>query len=130
MEKRRTERVQCFQMETEADIQPVWVFRKTHPDAILGLLLDIAADGAQVLTDKAHSLADESSTYRLVIQTSEATDSASLIADARCAWSKPEGTLYIRNGLFFENEIAMPNLLAAKVSDTKWLRCELLPIIA
>ena len=128
MEKRSAERVQCFQMGTDADIQPVWVFRKTHPDAILGLLLDIAADGAQVLTDKAHSLADESNAYRLIVQTEEAIDSVSLIENARCAWSKRDGTLYIRNGLIFSKTITVPPLLSAKVRDTKWLRCELLPI--
>ena len=128
MEKRRTDRVQCFQLGTDADIQPVWVFRKAHPDAILGLLLDIATDGAQVLTDKTQSLAGESNAYRLIIQSEEASDPDTVVAHTRCAWSKPDGTLYIRNGLVFDNEISMQNILSKKVKDSKWLRCELLPI--
>jgi hypothetical protein len=126
MEKRSSERVQFFQVGTGKDIQPVWVFRQTVPGAILGLLLDIGANGAQVLTDKSQDLAGGS--YRLVVHGEGNSGEAALSVNAGCRWSQHEGTLYIRNGLIFDEEALVDELHALQNGEPRWLRCELLPL--
>jgi hypothetical protein len=64
-ERRRSERVQFFQLAKDKDIEPVWVFRQTYPESILGLLLDISSVGIQVLTNKSQALTAAS--YRMVV---------------------------------------------------------------
>jgi hypothetical protein len=127
MEKRKSERVQFFQVGTGRDIQPVWVFRKTSPGAILGLLLDIGGNGAQVLTDKSQDLAGGS--YRLIAHSETVPGAAAftLMLNARCRWSQSEGTLYIRNGLIFDEEVSVDEVQALQPGESSWLRCEMLP---
>jgi len=126
MEKRKSERVQFFQVGTGRNIEPVWVFRKASPGAILGLLLDIGANGAQVLTDKSQNLSGGA--YRLIVHAESESGAAALtlMMNARCRWSRHEGTLYIRNGLIFDEEASVDEVLALQQSESHWLRCELL----
>jgi uncharacterized protein (DUF111 family) len=100
------------------------VFRQTVPDAILGLLLDFGANGAQVLTDKSQDLAGGS--YRLIVHGVETSGDAALSVNAACRWSQHEGTLYIRNGLIFDEEALVDELHSLHNGAPRWLRCELL----
>lgn len=125
MEKRKVERVQFFQMSTGRDIQPVWVFRQNYPEAVLGLLLDITSAGAQVLTNKLQEL-DEMD-YKLVIHLGEDFAEESLAVNVRRRWSRPEGTLYVRHGFAFEEQVAVQPMLSALHAGVNWLRCELVP---
>jgi hypothetical protein len=128
MEKRKSERVQFFQVGTGKDIQPVWVFRQIHPEATLGLLLDIGANGAQVLTDKSQNLHDAD--YRMIIHGADVFSEATLIVNGRCRWSQRQGTLYVRHGLVFDEEASDSELQALQLQkcESGWLRCELLPV--
>ncbi|MBV5337301.1 MAG: hypothetical protein J0653_04875 [Deltaproteobacteria bacterium] len=105
-------------------MQPLWVFRKTCPEATLGLLIDISPDGAQILTGKEETLQEIA--YRLVIHT-EAEQEA-LIIDAFCCWSRPDGTLYSSNGLVFAEKASLQAIVPALESGGRWLRCELVPL--
>jgi hypothetical protein len=119
-ERRRSERVQFFQLATDKDIEPIWVFRQTYPEAILGLLLDINAVGVQVLTNKAHELTGD--TYRMIVHAGDE------VVTVRRRWSALEGTLYMRNGFAFDEQANLPALLTALAEGASWLRCELLPL--
>jgi hypothetical protein len=127
MEKRKTERVQFFQLPQDRDLMPVWVFRRDHPDNVLGLLVDIGADGVQIFTDKSSTL--EADAYRLIVHADETEDSQSVSLQVRRLWSKPEGNLYIRNGFTFETgeDATSPieQVLASRDAGKQWLRCEL-----
>lgn len=126
MEKRKSERVQFFQLSMDKDIKPVWVFGQTDPEATLGLLIDITPDGAQVITNKSQELVADD--YRLIAYTSEAPDREVLTVNVRRCWSRLDGTLYIRNGLVFDEQISVQPLLVARDAGSRWLRCELLPL--
>jgi len=128
MENRKSERVQFFQLGAGSNIHPVWVFRQTNPDAVLGLLLDIGADGAKILTDKAHDLAGQA--YRLMIHGGNVPNEPTLTINGRCRWSQNQGTLYINNGLIFDETITGDELLELERQKREfgWLRCELLPL--
>jgi len=125
MEKRKSDRVQFFQLNTGEDIQPVWVFRHSNPEAILGVLLDIGAHGAQVLTDRSQDLAGGD--YRLIVHCGNAQGEDDLVVNAVCRWSRHDGTLYIRNGLIFDEETSLDEIMALHNRATSWLRCEVLP---
>ncbi len=126
MEKRKSERVQFFQMDTGKDIQPIWVFRQIYPEATLGLLLDIGTNGAQVLTSKSEQLAGKS--YRLIVQAGETDEKEALAVNVRCCWSRQDGTLYTSNGLIFDKPSSIQEVLAASDAGTRWFRCEMLPL--
>jgi hypothetical protein len=123
-ERRRSERVQFFQLVTDKDIEPIWVFRQTYPEAILGLLLDINAVGVQVLTNKSQELSGDD--FRMIVH---AGDEVVKVNVRRC-WSSLEGTLYMRNGFAFDEQASLPAMLAALAEGASWLRCELLPLAA
>jgi hypothetical protein len=127
MEKRKSERVQFFQLPRDKDLMPVWVFRRDHPDNVLGLLLDIGAEGAQVFTDKSSPL--KADAFRLIVHADETGGSQSVSLCVRRLWSKPEGNLYIRNGFTFEAgedaTSSIEQVLAARDAGNQWLRCEL-----
>jgi len=128
MEKRKSERVQFFQLPQDRDLMPVWVFRGDHPDNVLGLLVDIGADGVQVFTDKSSPLREGA--YHLIVHADETQDSQSVTIRVRRRWSKLEDNLYIRNGFTFEaGEEATPSpieqVLTLRDAGKKWLRCEL-----
>lgn len=125
MEKRKVERVQFFQMSTGKDIQPVWVFRQHNPEAVLGLLLDITSQGAQVLTNKFQELDGED--YELAIRLGEDFAEESFTVKVGRRWSRPEGTLYLRHGFAFEEPLSMQTMLSALHVGVNWLRCELVP---
>jgi len=127
MDKRKTERVQFFQLSTERSIQPVWVFRQTHAEAVLGLLFDIGASGAQVLTTKSDELFDEKP-YQLIVHADDDPVREALKVNVRRCWSRGEGTMYVRNGLIFEETVSLPHLFAIHEVEPRWLRCELLPL--
>jgi len=124
MEKRSSDRVQFFQVGTGKDIHPVWVFRQTSPGAVLGLLLDIGANGAQVLTSKTQDLAGGN--YRLIVHADDTPGKEALSVNVRCRWSQHDGTLYIRNGLIFDEEALVDEVHALQGGGMHWLRCELL----
>jgi hypothetical protein len=126
VEKRKSERVQFFQMGAGNDIRPVWVFRKTLPEAKLGLVVDIGADGVQILTDKSENLSGGD--FQLIVYVDGTPDDNLLRVNARCLWSRQEGSLYNRNGLIFEEKISVQQVLAGRDAGTKWLRCELLSL--
>jgi hypothetical protein len=126
MEKRKSERVQFFQVHADRDLQPVWVFHQAHPEAILALLLDISTDGAQVLTDKSQYL--EGGAYRLIVHADDTTGAVAVEVNVLCNWSQREGTLYIRNGLAFNEEVSVQGVLASFNAKSRWLRCELLEL--
>lgn len=127
MEKRKSERVQFFQLPRDDALMPVWVFHRGSPDTILGVLLDISEDGVQVFTDKSSPLLGDA--YQLIVHDDEAESSELISVRVRRLWSKPDGTLYIRNGFAFEGgEELKPTLgkvLAARDAGHHWLRCEL-----
>lgn len=127
MEQRQVERVQFFQLAHDDDLMPVWVFHRAQPDSILGLLLDISANGVQVLIDKSHPLA--AWTYRLIIHADETSDTRFITTRVCRLWSKVDGTLYIRNGFAFVDaadlQPAIEQILAARGTGQRWLRCEL-----
>ncbi len=129
MEQRKSERVQFFQLPTDGDLVPVWVFQLTQGNPVLGLLLDIGIAGAQILTDRANPLAGTD--YNLIIHGDEAPGAGLLSVRVRRLWSKAEGTLYLRNGFVFEAGMDMTpiiaSLRAARDSGHQWLRCELAP---
>ena len=126
MEKRKSERVQFFQMGEGNDIRPVWVFRKTLPEAKLGLLVDIAADGVQILTDKSENLCGGS--FLLIVYAYGTPDDNLLRVNARCLWSRQEGSLYTRSGMIFEEKTSVQPVLVGRDAGAKWLRCELLSL--
>ncbi len=126
MEKRKSKRVEFFQLGTGKDMQPLWVFRKTCPEATLGLLIDISPEGAQILTSKEETLQEIA--YRLVIHTDTENDVLSI--DAFCCWSRPNGTLYSSNGLVFGDKASLQAMAPALESDCRWIRCELVPLVA
>ena len=125
MEKRKSERVQFFQLGTGKNIQPIWVFSEDDTDAIAGLLLDISPEGAQVLINKSEELDGEN--YQMIIHLGEDSAEAPKAVNIRRLWSHPEGTLYIRNGFDFEEQYSLPAMPASAGTGTSWLRCELLP---
>jgi hypothetical protein len=125
MDKRKSQRVQFFQLSSEKDIRPVWVFSRTNSEAVLGLVLDLAPDGLQVLTNNSQSLAGETFTMR--VHSTEKIDGGELMANVKLCWSQPEGTLYTRNGFTFDGEFSMEAMLVAHDMNPDWLRCELLP---
>jgi len=124
MEKRKSKRVQFFQLGTGKDMQHLWVFRKTYPEATLGLLIDITPEGAQILTSKENAL--QETAYRLTIHTD--TEQQALTIDAFCCWSRPNGTLYSSNGLSFAESASLQTISAAHEAGCRWLRCELAPL--
>ena len=126
MDKRNSERVQFFNLGISDDIQPIWVFRRTSPDAILGLLIDISFEGAQVVTDKETSISGD--TFQLTIYPND-EESFALIVNLK--WSRSEGTLYDRSGFAFEATedqyvAAVHKVLKSHLNGKQWLRCELL----
>jgi hypothetical protein len=127
MEKRKSERVQFFQLPRDDGLIPVWVFHRAHPDSILGLLLDISAEGVQIFTDKSSPMLGDA--YQLIVHAGENQSSEVISVCVRRLWSKPDGTLYTRNGFAFEGgEELMPYLekvLASRDAGHQWLRCEL-----
>lgn len=127
MERRQSERVQFFQLTRDDDVLPVWVFQRAYPDATLGLLLDISAEGIQILTDKCSPLDDQ--TYRLIVHAEETSSDNFITVEVRHLWSKTDGTLYIRNGFAFDDGEdllqSIERMLAARDAGMHWLRCEL-----
>jgi hypothetical protein len=127
MDKRKSERVQFFQLPFNHDLIPVWVFHLANPDSVLGLLLDISADGVQIFTDKASPLQDDA--YQLIVHSDEVASSSFISVRVHRLWSKPDGTLYIRSGFVFDGgEASLPSIkdvLAARDAGKQWLRCEL-----
>jgi len=130
MEKRKSERVQFFQLSIESDLEPVWVFRHAQQDSVLGLLVDISVDGLQVLTDKSSPLVGDG--YQLIIHADEPQNRNFISVQVHRLWSKEDGTLYIRNGFAFsEGGALIPSiekLLAARAAGQQWLRCEFVAI--
>jgi hypothetical protein len=127
MDKRKSERVQFFQISHERDVLPVWVFNRSNSDAVLGLLLDIGSDGLQILTDKMKPLGAEQ--YELTIHSDEGADALHPAIPVKHLWSQPDGTLYNRNGFAFMGGTDMmqflESILSAREAGRKWLRCEL-----
>jgi len=128
MDKRQSERVQFFQVPQEKDMWPVWVFRQANSESVLGLLVDISKDGLQVLTDKNNPV--QEGNYRLDVRTTDSPDGNFVTLHVRQLWMNAEGALYVRNGFSFLDtahaEIAVKQILDARDSGTKWLRCELM----
>ena len=124
MKDGKPERVQFFQLGDGKDIQPVWVFRQTTPGTVLGLLIAIGDEGAQVLTERSNDLAGNA--YRLMIFGGEKPSDELLSLNARCVWSKPHGTLYVHNDLAFDKPIAVQKVLELLHTGSGYLRCELL----
>ena len=122
MERRKSERVQFFQVSTDQEIRPVWVFRQTYPEAILGLMIDIAPDGAQILTSRSPELTHDA--YLLAVH----AGNRPMMANIRRIWSRPDGTLYARNGFSFDDRASLKSVLLASGVRPTWLRCELLPM--
>ncbi|RTL52753.1 MAG: PilZ domain-containing protein [Rhodocyclaceae bacterium] len=129
MEKRHSERVQFFNARDESGIQPVWVFRQTRQDSILGLLVDISNHGVQIITSR--DAAMDGDMFQLVIL-DESEDGHYLTTLVNRRWHKDEGTLYLRHGFSFEEEDDIADAIHAIVaagaglSTGKWLRCELI----
>ena len=123
MEKRKSERVKFLKLVTGNEMQHLWVFRKTFPDSILGLLMDISPEGAQVITGRTEYL--QEADYRLVIHTE--TEQEALTIEAHCCWSRPNGTLDSGIGLVFNETAHLQSIVAALDSGSRWLRCELMP---
>ena len=126
-EKRKAKRVEFFQVGGPQGIEPVWVIQHTSPDAVLGLLVDIGADGVQILTRGKTELDGKS--YQLMVQTDTRLHLMSAVVKPR--WSRPEGTMYHRNGFAFEegqDAGEVDNIMAARQGGHMWLRCELLPV--
>ncbi len=123
MDKRKSERVQFFQVAAGDDIRPIWVFRGNHAGSVLGLLLDIGMEGVQVLTSKADELAVEF--YRLIVYIGDAPGGPGLALDVHHRWSRLEGTLYRRNGLAFDEQTDIQPVLDARDTGTRWFRCEI-----
>lgn len=126
MEKRKAERVKFFQLGMGTEIQPIWVFRQTCPESTLGLLLDISADGAQVLPHRSNERPGE--TYCLVIQQLDKPGNEVLRATVWCCWSHDDGTLYTRSGFIFDEQASVQRVLAVHDAGSRWLRCELLRV--
>lgn len=130
MEKRKAERVQLFNLLNDHHLQPVWVFRHTLPDAVLGLLLDISGDGVQVLTDQNTPL--EGEVFQLMVHGDGGHDDIFITAIVSIKWSKDEGTLYRRNGFAFEEDVqvvaGLERILKTRQSGNAPIRCELLAV--
>ena len=124
MKNRKPEKVQFFQLVDGKDIQPVWVFRRTNPGTVLGLLMAIGDEGAKVLTERSHDLAGHA--YRVSIFVGEKPSDELLTLNARCVWSKPNGTLYVHNDLAFDEPIPVQEVLELLHTGSGYLRCELL----
>ena len=126
-EQRKSERVQFFQVPRNEDLVPVWVFHRMREDSVLGLLLDISSEGVQVLTDKSIALTDDS--YELIAYTDEADRNRHVSIAVLRQWSKPDGTLYVRNGFAFaagtDASSSIEALMAARSAGQQWLRCEI-----
>lgn len=127
MENRKSERVQFFSFGSANQIVPVWVFRKSSPDSILGLVTDVSAEGLQVLTDRGSLLNNDF--YSLTAHV-EGDEFPAFVV--KRIWSREEGTLYLRNGFrFWEaglSQTSIGNILASTPSNVQWLRCELLDL--
>ncbi|OYY93449.1 MAG: hypothetical protein B7Y41_11845 [Hydrogenophilales bacterium 28-61-23] len=126
-EQRKSERVQFFQMPRNEELVPVWVFQRASEDSVLGLLLDFSSDGVQILTDKSRRL--DGDAYELIAYVDETDSSNFVSARVHRQWSKPVGTLYIRNGFSFaDRDVSMPcceAMFAARDAGLQWLRCEI-----
>lgn len=125
MEKRNSKRVQFYQLDTGRQIQPVWVFSRHDSDSILGLVLDVASGGAQILTSKSQELKARS--YQLIIHLSENVTEVLQVGRVQLRWSRPESSLYQRNGFRFDKQIQLETMISAFDSGSRWFRCELLP---
>jgi hypothetical protein len=128
MDKRANQRVQFFNLDLKDEIQPIWVFRRTSPESVLGLLIDISTSGVQVLTDKGSPLSGD--TFQLTIH---CDDELSIALIVNRKWSLAEGTLYHRNGFSIEVEEVrhIPGaeiVIEGQASGKRWHRCELLSL--
>lgn len=127
MEKRKSERVQFFQLTRDDEVMPVWVFQRASPDSILGLLLDISAEGAQILTDKSIQLPRD--TYQLIVHAGEQPGDDFIALSVQRLWSEADGTLYSRHGFSLgsgeEAAASLDRLFTLHATGRKWLRCEL-----
>lgn len=127
MEKRQFDRVNFFQLSRDGDLIPVWVFHRARPDTVLGVLVDISAEGVQILTDKSSQL--DANNYLLIVHVDEALDRNSIDVRVNRLWSKSDGTLYIRNGFAFRGGEDLTHyseqLLVLRDTGHQWLRCEL-----
>lgn len=100
MEKRKSERVQFFQLPRDDALMPVWVFHRGSPYTVLGVLLDISEDGVRVFTDKSSPMPGHD--YQLIVHDDESESRELISVRVRRLWSKPDGTLNMRNGFAFE----------------------------
>lgn len=127
MEKRQFDRLNFFQLSRDGDLIPVWVFHRARPDTVLGVLVDISAEGVQILTDKSSQL--DANNYLLIVHVDDAPDRNSIDVRVNRLWSKSDGTLYIRNGFAFQKGEDLTHyskqLLALRDTGHQWLRCEL-----
>lgn len=129
MEKRQSERVQFFQFAREDEVIPVWVFQRSNSDAVLGLLLDVGANGLQILTDKSGPMHGHS--YQLIVHADGRQSTKLIYIAVQRLWSQAKSALYIRHGFEFVHTDDLPAalslLLAAHTAGQKLLRCELVP---
>lgn len=127
MEKRQSDRVNFFQPSRDGNLIPLWVFHRTCPNTVLGVLMDISSDGVQILTDKSNQL--DANNYLLVVHLDDAPDRDSIDVRVNRLWSKSDDSLYIRNGFAFQGGEDMTHhfkkLLALRDTGHQWLRCEL-----
>ncbi len=130
MDKRKSERVQFFNIGDGEQVLPIWVFRKANTDAVLGLLVDISAEGVQVLADKAFPLADD--LFQLSIHLD---DDSVLTVPVKRQWSLEDESLYIRHGFTLEDSEENTATVVQRVIDAyeqagRWMGCEIviLPI--
>ena len=130
MERRFSARVQFFQLATENQLTPIWVFQRTRENSTLGLVVDISDYGVQILTDKSTPLPN--SAYELIAHSDAEAQAMypSILVVRR--WSKAEGALYIRNGFLFDSPPkALPLITALRrthSTNQPWYRCELAAI--
>jgi len=128
MEKRTAKRVESFPVEGTRGIEPVWIIQETTPDAILGLLVDIGANGIQILTPSGLDLKENG--YRLMVHTDKRDHLMTTIVSPK--WSRAQGTMYHRNGFEFGKDVDpradVDKVLAARQAGYRWLRCELVPL--
>lgn len=127
MERRLSERVQFFQLPTNNQVIPVWVFQRAHPESVPALLLDFSKEGVQILTDKSLPLPNGSA--KLIIHNDDRESADFIVTVVRILWSKAEGALYTRNGCEFDpaanQSSQIEQIRVACEAGKQWLRCEL-----
>jgi hypothetical protein len=131
MESRRHPRTQCFQVSHGHDLTPVWVFRRSSEESILGLVVDFSESGLQALVGKDEPL--DAELYTLLIDGMDGGPNG-LPAPGpgflvRHRWIGEPMGLYARCGFQFEDPGTARSCyryLSEEVGrGTTWIRCEL-----